>query len=216
MRDGIIPVVSENNPYLNLLELHGIDKENLKKIFTGEQISWGEVLGNDASERVSVFIPEKGKGYTKKWADFLEIDAALMQAERFRSREALLDSLNQNPYIIAVLNACCAYDPGTNERIDGIVALAIDIDNNGRIDRNEEINDDLCDLQRALYLGLRPSTLCSCIFLQAEQPPVDIEQLTFIKWILSEGQKHVADHGFSVIRHSMADKAIQDLENQMK
>lgn len=115
MREGIIPVISENNPYLNMLEKQGISKEKLKKIFTGEQISWGEILRNDASEKVTVFLPGEGRGYNKKLAEFLGIEAELLQGKRFSSKEILLDSIKQNPYIVAILNACCAYVPETNE-----------------------------------------------------------------------------------------------------
>jgi phosphate transport system substrate-binding protein len=215
MREGIIPVISENNPYLNILEQQGISKENLKKIFTGEQISWGEVLGNDAGEKVIVFLPEIGRSCNTKWADFLEIDTELLQGKRFSNKEILLNSMKQDPYIIAVLNDCCAFNPETNEKEAGIIALSMDLNNDGRIDNKEEITDDLCDLERALYLGLRPSQLCNCIFLQAEQFPKNIEQIVFIKWILTEGQKHVVDNGYSIIRNSMAVKAIQNLEAQV-
>jgi phosphate transport system substrate-binding protein len=123
--------------------------------------------------------------------------------------------MNHHPNIIALLSACCAYDPETNKKVDGITSLSIDLNNNGRIDKKEEIGDSLCDIERALYLGLIPSKLCHCIFLQAAQTPVNAEQIAFIKWILTEGQKHVADHGFSIIRHSVAANSIQNLEAQI-
>ncbi len=216
MREGIIPIISDNNPYLDILKKQGISRENLIKIFTGNQISWGEILGNDAKEKVSVFLPEKGKGFNTKWADFLMINTELLEGKRFLNKEMLIDSLNHNPYIIAVLGACCAYNPETNEKVEGITALSIDLNNDGRIGTKEEISDDLCDLSRALYLGLLPSKLCNCIFLQADQEPLGNEQIIFIKWILTEGQKHVVDHGFSIIRQSVAAKAIQDLEASIK
>ncbi len=216
MREGIIPVISDKNPYQDILQQQGISKEKLKMVFTGKQIRWGEILGTDARERVTVFLPDRSSVCNKKWADFLEVNVELLDGKRFQNKETLHDSIKQNPYIIAVLNACCAYNPETGERVEGTTALPIDLNNNGRIDRNEEISDELCDLERALYLGLHPSKLCSCIFLQAAQKPVNAEQIIFIKWILTEGQKHVADHGYSNIRHSMAVKAIQELEDQMK
>ncbi len=216
MREGIIPVVSDENPYLDVLAKQGISKEKLVKIFTGNQVSWGELLGNDAGEKVTVFLPEKGLGCSEKWADFLEISAESLQARRFSNMETILDSIKQNPNIIAVLNACCAYDPETNEGVEGIIALSMDLNNDGRIDSKEEISDDLCELERALYLGLHPPKLCSCIFLQADQKPEGNEEIIFIKWVLTEGQKQVVDHGFSIIRHSVAVKAIQDLEANLK
>jgi len=212
MREGIIPVISENNPFLSILEQQGISKDDLIKIFTGEHLSWGEILGNDAEEKVVVFLPERGKGYNTKWAGFLELNPELLQGKRFSNMEILLDSIRQSPFIIAVLNACCAYNPETNERVDGIRALYMDVNNDGRIDRKEEIADDLCELERAVFLGLIPPELCNCIFLQAEQAPVNREQIVFIKWILTEGQKHVVDYGYSVVRHSTTTKVMQELE----
>lgn len=216
MREGIILIISDKNPYLDILEQQGINRENLIRIFTGSQISWGEILGTDAREQVTALLPERGKGYNKKWADFLEINAELLQGKRFTNKESLFDLMNQNPYTIAVLGACCAYNKETNEKEDGIAALPIDLNNNGRIDKKEEISDDLCDLERAFYLGLLPSKLCNCIFLQAEQIPVNAEQIDFIKWILTEGQKQVVDHGYSIVRHSATAKVIQDLEAHIK
>lgn len=212
MREGIILIISDKNPYLDMLEQRGISKEHLIRIFTGNQISWGEILEIDAKNQVAILLPEGGKGYDKKWADFLEINAALLQGNRFSNKETLLDSMNANPFSIAILNACCAYNPETNEREDGIIALSIDLNNNGTIDKKEKTSDDLCDFQRNVYLGLTPAKLCNCIYLQAEQAPVNAEQIAFVKWILTEGQKHVIDHGYSIVRHSTANKILQDLQ----
>jgi ABC-type phosphate transport system substrate-binding protein len=212
MREGIIPVVSVKNPYLYILEQQGLSKENLVRIFTGEQISWGEVLGTDAKEPVMVYLPESGRGCNKRWADFLEVKRESLQGERYADKDKLLQAIKRNPFTIAILNACCAYHPETNNQVDGITALSIDLNSNGQLDKKEKISKDLCELERALYLGLYPSKLCNCIFLQADEAPATEEQLIFVKWILTQGQHHVADHGYSTLRHSAALKIIHELD----
>ncbi|MEE4256825.1 MAG: hypothetical protein V2I47_07295 [Bacteroidales bacterium] len=212
MREGIIPLISARNPYLEKLQQQGISKENLVRIFTGDQISWGEVLGTDAGEQFAVYLPERGKGFNTKWANFLDINVESLQGERYAYKDSLLNAFTSNPYAIAVLNACCAFDPETNEIRGEVAPLSIDLNNDGRIDKKEHISNDLCEVERDLYLGLHPSELCHCIFLLADEMPATEEKLVFIKWILTKGQHHVADHGYSVIRHTAAKKIIEALE----
>jgi hypothetical protein len=213
MREGIIPVISARNPYLEKLQQQGISKEDLIRIFTNDPISWGEVLGTDTGEPFAVYLPEKGKGFNTKWANFLDIDADSLQAERYAHKDTLFQAFKRNPYAIAVLNACCAFDAETQELREEVIPLSLDLNNDGRIDKKEHISDDLCGIERDLYLGLHPSELCHCIFLVADEMPVEEEQIIFIKWILAEGQRHVAEQGYSIIRQSVSKKIIQDLEN---
>ena len=100
-----------------------------------------------------------------------------------------------------------------NEKVEGITPLPVDINNNGRIDAKEDLYDDLCSVERALYLGTLPSELCNCIFLIGDKKPQRPEQIIFVKWLLTAGQKDVVDNGFSRIRNSMANNIIQDLNN---
>jgi len=214
MREGIIPVISARNPYLEKLKQQGISKENLVRIFTDDQISWGEVLGTDAGEQFAVYLPERGKGFNTKWANFLDINVESLQGERYAYKDTLFNAFTRNPYAIAVLNACCAFDPETNEIRGEVAPLSIDLNNDGRIDKKEHISNDLCEVERDLYLGLHPSELCHCIFLVADEMPATEEQLVFIKWILTKGQHHVADQGYSVIRNTVAEKIIEALETR--
>jgi len=216
MREGIIPLISARNPYLEKLQQQGISKENLVRIFTDDQISWGEVLGTDAGEQFAVYLPERGKGFNTKWANFLDINVESLQGERYAYKDSLLNAFTSNPYAIAVLNACCAFDPETNEIRGEVAPLSIDLNNDGRIDKKEHISNELCEVERDLYLGLHPSELCYCIFLVADQMPEKEEQIIFIKWILAEGQRYVAEQGYSIIRQSVSKKTIRDLEARVQ
>lgn len=216
MRAGIIPVVSSRNPYLENLEQQGISKENLIRIFTADQINWGEVMGTDSRDPFVPYLPERGKGFNTRWAKFLDVSVESLQGKRYADRDTLIDAFIRNPYTIAVLGACCAYDPETNKIRDELVPLSVDLNNDGRIDKKERISNDLCEVQRNLYLGLHPSKLCNCIFLQAKELPLTEEQIVFIKWILTQGQHHVSDYGYSIMRHAAANKIIQELEAQLQ
>ena len=212
MREGIVPVISSKNPYLQLINEQGIDKESLIRIFSGDRITWGEVLETDAGDTFVVYLPERGKGYNTKWANFLEINVESLQGKRYAIKDSLFGAFRNAPFAIAVLNACCAYYPETNERRDEIAILSIDLNNDGILDKKEKISNDLCEVERALYLGLHPSKLCNCIFLVSDELPAKDEDIVFIKWILTEGQAYVASYGYSILRNSMIEKTIQELD----
>lgn len=212
MREGIIPVISDKNPNLEKLLEYGMNKETLKSVFTGQFQTWGEIPGIESKEDIKVFLPERGIGSNKKWANFIGVDVDMLQGERFSEKETLLELFREDPHMIGILNACCAYDPVTFESLEGIIALPIDLNDNGRIDDKEELYDDLCSVERAVYLGAFPSELCNCIFLISSKSTLRPEQIVFIKWLLTSGQKSVVKMGFSKIRNSTADEIIHKLE----
>ena len=91
MREGIIPVISDNNPHLDKLLEQGLNKELLKSVFTGSIHSWGELLGIDDEREIRVLLPAKGMGHNKKWEKLIGVDAGLLQGEQIPDKTTLLD-----------------------------------------------------------------------------------------------------------------------------
>lgn len=211
LQEGVIPVMSDRNPFKDKILKEGISKNNLARAFT-EEISWGELVQVNSAEPVHIFITSRGQGRNKKWAGYLEVSPEKLRGEQIDSRDRIIKLLQEDPYHIGIMNACCIYDKDSHKPIDGIMAIPVDFNENGRIDPKESHYEDLCRLERSVYLGLYPDILCDEIYLSSNDQPTDKGIIEFIRWILIHGQKLAEEKGYVRIRHATATEIINSLQ----
>lgn len=209
-RAGVIPIINPVNPYIDFINEKGLSRDEVKKVFTGEITEWGELLGTDSKEQINVIVYNKTTGATANWARFLEMKPDDFVGEHKANCEEVLAAVRSDPYAMSYCNAANAYDLTAEKRVEGILALPIDFNGNGKIDPMEKIYEDLCSVQRAAYLGVVSSELCNCIFFQADQKPEDPEVIAFIEWVVTDGQQVAVDNGFARIKSLEAEKIIKD------
>jgi glycine cleavage system H lipoate-binding protein len=75
--------------------------------------------------------------------------------------------------------------------------LPIDRNGNGIIDSNENIYTDLNSFSRGVWIGKYPKDLISNIYALTSNPSQNESAASFVKWVLTDGQKYLNGNGYS-------------------
>lgn len=88
-----------------------------------------------------------------------------------------------------------AYDTQTGKQLAGIFVIPIDINENGRIDNDENFYDTKSLIVKAIAEGRYPSPPARDLNLVTKDKFTGISR-EFVRWILQDGQKYVDEMGY--------------------
>jgi phosphate transport system substrate-binding protein len=109
----------------------------------------------------------------------------------------LAQAVKKDPLGIGYNNIGYAFDATTRKQIKGLRVVPIDLNNNGKIDSDEDFYTSMNDLIAAIASGKYPSPPSRELYFVMKGSPKNNKVLTeFIRWVLTDGQKFVNDAGY--------------------
>ncbi len=196
-KDGVAPIVNQQNPYIGKLLERGISPDEFIKLFiSGNKITWGEILGIPAPEKVDVYTRADESGAADIWAQFLYRKSEDLKGTAIKGDEEMIKSIQGNRFSIGFCNFSYAFDAETGERVKDIQIVPSDLDFDNKIDRVEVPFANLEQAHRSLWLGFYPDQLCRDLSLCCMVKPSDPAVIRFIDYVLGEGQTMVKKTGF--------------------
>ncbi len=195
--DAVYPVISADNPVAAQIVAKGISQETIAKIYiTGEITTWGQVVGDPSiTDQINVYTRSDASGAAEMWAKFgggkVQDD---LKGVGVNSEPAMVDTVIKDPLGIGYSNLNSVYDPSTGGFVTGAVVPPLDINQNGQADANEyyETKDEAL---QAVADGIYPSPPARDEHLATKGKPTGLV-LTFIEWILTDGQQYLAPAGY--------------------
>jgi phosphate transport system substrate-binding protein len=205
-KEGVFPVISHKNPYLNRILEQGIKRNTLKELYLGESgLTWGHILSTDSQEPVVVLTRADASGAAIVWANYLGIHRIELAGLKVEGDDGMILKITDEPYSLGYCNAHYAYNFIDQVKHEGIEVIPLDINNNGKIDSNEKFYENFCLASRAAYLGKFPVHLCREIALVSQGQPTDINIIEFLRWIYGDGQKITQENGYTELRSCVAE-----------
>jgi phosphate transport system substrate-binding protein len=213
VRLGVVPVISGKNPYRKEILEKGISKEDLLDLFSGKSSkSWGELAGKSARDLVKVYMRGDTAGATATLARYLSLERKDIKGIQVKGEKELIDQVKSDPLALSYCNFIFAFDPYKKEFLEDLKVVPIVFPGKEILDGNAKIFDTYEHLQRAMWLGRYPSSLIRNLYLVSNGKPRTREIVDFIYWIITDGQRFVADNGYIELHSG----EIQNLENTMK
>jgi len=210
-KDAVIPTINENNPFYADLVKHGISQEQAKAIWIDGTIkTWGQLLGTSDDTPIRVFTRSDACGVAETWATFLGKHQEDLLGEGVNAEPGLITAVTKNTLSIGINNISYVYDAKTSKALDGIRALPVDINGNGKIDPEEDFYADKNTLCKAVADGKYPSPPARDMYLVTKGKPTDPLIVAFLKFVLTEGQKNT--DAYIAIPQEKLDKALEELE----
>lgn len=195
--DVIVPVVNAKNPMLNEIYRQGISAEKFALLFTNpERQKWGTIIDGGKNAAINYFIINNESVKTNI-ANFSKTNSEAINGVMVASTTELILAVQNDIYAIGFCKLTDVRDATTNELIEGINLLPIDKNKNGRIDNFENIYDHLRDFARGVWIGKYPRELSGSIYAVSSTKPTDENTLTFLTWILADGQQFLNQNGYS-------------------
>jgi len=196
-KEGVAPVVNQNNPHIEKLLNQGLSPDEFIHIFvSGKQPSWGEVLDTDSKEKITVYTRSDESGAAEIWAAFMYKKASDLKGIGINGDDEMIKSIQEDPLAIGFSNFSYAFDVTTGDRKKDIQIIPVDLDFDNKIDRVEVPFINLEEAHRSLWLGFFPDQLCRELTLGSSGKPTDPAIVEFLKYVLGEGQSDIKKTGF--------------------
>lgn len=211
-KDAVFPTMNAANPVLSEVQSRGIKRETLRRIWiTGEITTWGQVIGRpEMTEPIQVFTRSDACGAAQTWAKYLGGEQEDLLGVGVYGDPGLAEAVRQNPLGIGYNNLNFAYDPTTGEPVAGIQVIPIDLNENGQIGPEEELDTKERALQ-AVAAGVYPSPPARELYLVTKGQPKGLVK-EFIRWTLTDGQRFVEEVGYIPLAQTKLDSELAKLD----
>jgi phosphate transport system substrate-binding protein len=143
-----------------------------------------------------VYTRSDACGAAEVWAKFYGKKQEDLQGSGVYGDPGLALAVKKDPVGIGYNNIGYAYDHTTKKQVNGITVVPIDLNNNGKIDQDENFYNTMEDIINAISKGKYPSPPARDLYFVTKGKPVNKATAEFLKWVLTDGQKYVHESGY--------------------
>ena len=213
-KDAVVAVISESNPALNEILGKGLRKDAGNNIWiTGKYTSWTQAFNIKSSSPIHIYTRSDACGAAEMWAKYFGKKQEDLLGVGVFGDPGLAQAVKRDPLGIGFNNIGYAYDASTKQQVKGLRVVPIDLNNNGKIDDDENFYNSMNDLIAAIASGKYPSPPARELYFVCKGNPKNNKVLTeFIKWVLSDGQKFVHEAGYIALPKDRILTEIKKLE----
>lgn len=210
VKDAVFPAVNVNNPALSSLLAKGMSKQNFIDLWiTGKSLTWGDITGTDNKDLVQVYTRSDSCGAADTWAKYMGKAQEDLKGTAVYGDPGLAEAIQNDKLGIGYNNLNYAYDLKTGQPVAGLAIVPIDVNDNGKVDPEEELKTKAQALQ-AISDKVYPSPPARDLFLITKDSFKGLTKV-FVEWILTDGQKYLNEAGYIPLDQSQIDAALETL-----
>ena len=195
-RDAVVPIFNAYNPEFETIKERGLRRSIAEKLWTRQLKTWGEVLGTSSIVPVHVFTRSDACGAGETFSAWFGKKQEDLRATAVFGDPGLASAVQRDNSAIGYSSIAYVYDQHTQKPFEKLAVIPIDLDENGKIDANEEFYKNSETLARAISEGRYPSPPTRDLYLVTNGKPVEPIVIAFLKYVLSKGQEHAAETGY--------------------
>ena len=213
-KDAVVAVVSDLNPSLKEILTKGLKKDAANNIWiTGRYTTWAQAFGAKSSSPIHIYTRSDACGAAEMWAKFFGKKQEDLLGVGVFGDPGLAQAVKKDPLGIGFNNIGYAYDASTRQQIKGLKVVPVDLNNNGKIDSDEDFYSSMNDLIAAIASGKYPSPPSRELYFVMKGSPRNNKVVTdFIRWVLSDGQKYVNDAGYISLSKERIETELKKLQ----
>jgi len=218
VKDAVFPTINEANPALQKGEGTGEDRPQLcirRSVFAavfieGRGMTWGEVFGTALAEKVRPYTRSDSCGAAETWAKYLGGAQEDLKGVGVFGDPGLAEAVRQDVLGMGYNNLNFAYDAATGQPVKGLYVVAIDVNENGKCDPEEDLATKDKAIQ-AIKSGAYPSPPARDLYLLTKGGFTGVTR-EFVRWILTDGQAVALEVGYIRLTDTQIEGALQKLE----
>lgn len=212
-KDAVVATVNKDNPVLNELLTKGVTRQTFYNIYiAGNVTTWGQVVGTvDATDEIHVYTRSDACGAAETWAKYFGKRQEDLRGVGVYGDPGLSEAVGKDSLGIGFNNIGYAYDIKTKEQVEGIRVVPIDINENGKIDPEEDFYSAKDKIVEAIGQGVYPSPPARNLHLMTKDKFTDVPK-EFVKWILTDGQEYVDEAGYVPLPGDVIDEQLKKVE----
>lgn len=198
-KDAVLPTISAKNPFRSELHKQGVTQPELSSIWLSEnEPSWNEIvdLGSAGNKPITVFTRSDASGAAETFATYLGVHQEDLNGVGVMGDPGLADAVRKDPLSVGYNNTIYVYDVESGQKNEGIDVIPLDLNENGVIDEDEDFYDNFDSILKAVGSGKYPSPPARELYLISNGEPEKQAAVTFIEWVLTDGQEFVRPSGY--------------------
>jgi phosphate transport system substrate-binding protein len=208
-KDAVVVTISASNPQLADILAHGLKKDAANNIWiTGKYTTWGQATGIKSNSPIRIYTRSDACGAAESWAKYFGKKQEDLLGVGVFGDPGLAQAVKRDPLGIGYNNIGYAYDAKTKLPNPGIKIIPLDLNNNGKVDPEENFYTTLDAIVNAIAAGKYPSPPARDLYFVTSGKPTNKLLLEFIRWVLTDGQKYVNEAGFIKLSKEKLDKEL--------
>lgn len=199
-KDAVVATLSARNPLLPDLLRRGLKRKDLASMWIGQTATFWEVLlGKSGRTPIHVFSRSDACGAAETWAAYLGGHQEDLGGVGVYGDPGLAEAVRRDPLAVGFNNVNFAYDAKSLKPVAGLAICPIDLDGSGLVDPAEQVYASRDDIVRAIAAGVYPSPPARDLYFVVKGQPGRPLLAEFLTWVLTEGQKYVAEMGYIAV-----------------
>jgi len=213
-KDAVLPVMNASNPLVKTIQAAGVTKDKFYGIFiTGNVKTWGQLIGLNDANAMEVFTRSDACGAADMWAKFMmNKKQEDLQGIGVNGDPGVADAVRKTIYGIGYNNLNFVFDVQSRKPYQGLSVIPIDINGNGKIDREEDFYHSIDEVMTAINDGRYPSPPARQLYFVSAGKPDNKLVLAFLNFILSDGQKFVNEAGYVRLKEDVIHSELNKLK----
>jgi phosphate transport system substrate-binding protein len=196
-KDAVVAVINSSNPAIKEIMVKGMKKDAGYNIWiTGKYKTWSQAFRVKSSAPMHVYTRSDACGAAEIWAKFFGRKQEDLLGSGVYGDPGLALAVKKDAIGIGFNNIGYAYDHTTKKQVSGITIVPIDLNNNGKIDPDENFYNTMDDIINAISKNKYPSPPARDLYFVTKGKPTDKLVAEFISWVLTDGQKFVRESGY--------------------
>jgi len=212
-KDAVVPTINGNHPGLEALLSQGVSREIFEGIWiSGTITTWNQVNKKNGNQQIHIYTRSDACGAAEVWARYLGKNQEDLLGVGVYGDPGLAEAVKKDVLGIGFNNINYAYDPDSKLPISGIKIVPIDLNSNGQMDSDEQFYANRDAIIAAIAAGKYPSPPARNLNFVCHGMPTKPLVLTFIKWVLSSGQKFVTESGYITLSEQKLQEQLKKIE----
>lgn len=211
VKDAVFPTISAKNPVMKEISKKGLKKKIFIDLWIlGKPLTWGEVSGTSTKNAIQVYTRSDSCGAAETWAHYLGKKQEDLKGVGVYGDPGLAEAVKRDVYGVGYNNLNYAYDAKTGLPVSGIQVIPIDVNENGKIDPAEDLSTK-DKAMKAVMSGVYPSPPARDLYLITREHFKEPSK-SFVKWILTDGQKYVNEVGYIKITQKQLTESLKKID----
>jgi phosphate transport system substrate-binding protein len=196
-KDAVVAVVNASNPAIQDILLHGLKKETGVNIWiSGKYGSFSQAFNTKVKLSMHVYTRSDACGAAEIWAKYFGKKQEDLLGSGVYGDPGLALAVKKDQMGIGFNNIGYAYDHNSRKQISGICVVPLDLNNNGKVDPEENFYGTIDEVVDAIALNKYPSPPARDLYFVTKGKPTNKVLIEFLKWTLTDGQKYVKESGY--------------------
>lgn len=215
VKDAVVPTTNEVNPCLKNLLAQGFTMTEFRKIWiSGEITGWDAPTGCNTLNKMNIYTRSDACGAAQTWAAYLGGNQEDLLGIGVYGDPGVAEAVKKDLYGIGYNNINYAYDSKSKMPVKGIKIIPLDLNNNDKIDPDEDFYNTRGEIIQAISSGVYPSPPARNLYFVCHRRPVKPIIRDFIYWVLTRGQEYINEAGYIPVGKNEIEKGLRKLNEQ--